>query len=168
MSYDIVQNTPHRYSMLNKCVNTSTSRNGILFNMHAAEGVWIFKGPLQTSSTNMQYGGAFGDRNHRTCFPTCTHMLHANYSWLCTPVNESPCVSKPCIVSPHINPAVKYINERCEPVHAPMSACNNLQKSTYVDECYVTNLQSCHQWNRDNGIVELIPIAVISQVSSKY
>jgi hypothetical protein len=114
LHYDITSNGAGKYSLLNKCVQTSTSRNGILFNMHAAEGVWIFKGPLQTSSTSIPYGGSFGNRNHSTCFPTCTHMLHANYSWSCTPVKSSPCVGKPCIVMPHVSPAVCYINEKSD------------------------------------------------------
>ena len=44
-------------TVLNKCVDTTTSKNGILYNMHASEGVWLFKGPLTTSSAMMHYGG---------------------------------------------------------------------------------------------------------------
>jgi hypothetical protein len=167
LHYDLTSNGSNKYSLLNKCVQTSTSRNGILFNMHAAEGIWIFKGPLQTSLTSMPYGGSFGNRNHSTCFPICTHMLHANYSWSCTPVKSSPCVGKPCIVMPHVSPAVCYINEQCQELQLQSSIKHHTNKSTYVDECYVNNLQNTHEWNRDNGIVELIPIAVISQKSYK-
>lgn len=34
---------------------------------------------------------------------------------------------------------------------------------TYIDENYIQSLQEDCRWNRDNGIIELIPIAVVKQ-----
>jgi hypothetical protein len=165
LHYDIISCGFNRYSLMNRCVDTSSCRNGILFDMHAEEGVWVFKGPLQTSSTSMPYGGAFGDRNFSTCFPTCTYTLHPTYSWMCDPVKSSPCTVKPCIVSQHLNPAICYIDSSCDEISKSTYNNHKCSKSTYVDETYVNNLQQYHHWNRDNGIVELIPIAVIRQSS---
>lgn len=37
--------------------------------------------------------------------------------------------------------------------------------STYVDEAYIRSLQEDCSWSRDNGVIELIPIAVVQQIN---
>jgi hypothetical protein len=62
-------------TVLNKCVDTMSSKNGILYNMHASEGVWLFKGPLTTNSAMMHYGGSFGDERLQTSFPVAANII---------------------------------------------------------------------------------------------
>ena len=49
------------------------SLNGVLYQMHSAEGYWIFSGPPDNASYNV-FGTLFGYHNDFTCFPTsCVH-----------------------------------------------------------------------------------------------
>lgn len=49
--------------------------------MHPSEGVWLFKGPVQTSSALSMYGGTFGVGASGAGFPVSTTKIHQNYSW---------------------------------------------------------------------------------------
>lgn len=57
LQYDILGLRDGQVAFMNKCVGTMSCRNGILCSMHPSEGVWLFKGPLQTSSSMTIYGG---------------------------------------------------------------------------------------------------------------
>ena len=41
-----------------------------------------------------------------------------------------------------------------------------VEKYTYMDEDFIRALQEHMKWNRDNGIIELMPIAVVYQGES--
>lgn len=57
LQYDMVGSKDGRIAFMNKCVETMSCRNGVLCSMHPSEGVWLFKGPLQTNSSMTIYGG---------------------------------------------------------------------------------------------------------------
>lgn len=43
---------------------------------------------------------------------------------------------------------------------------SSYDKYTYMDEDFIRSQQECMMWNRDNGIIELMPIAVVYQGES--
>lgn len=79
VQYDMLQEGGGQVSVLNRCMDTMSCKNGILCGMHPSEGVWLFKGPVQTNSSMTLYGGPFGGRG--STFPVSTNRNHANYSW---------------------------------------------------------------------------------------
>lgn len=42
----------------------------------------------------------------------------------------------------------------------------NSNRYTYIDESMMNSLHNVNGWSRDNGIVELIPIAVVCKVDN--
>jgi hypothetical protein len=54
------------------------SMNGILHEMHAAEGFWCFQGPVDTASYNC-FGTIFNHHRDVSCFPTCTFKYHDQF-----------------------------------------------------------------------------------------
>ena len=54
------------------------SMNGVLFEMHASEGFWLFTGPADHASYNT-YGSIFNFQKDMTCFPTSTLKYHDKF-----------------------------------------------------------------------------------------
>jgi hypothetical protein len=54
------------------------STNGVLFEMHASEGFWLFTGPPDHASYNT-YGTIFNFHKDMTCFPTSTLRYHEKF-----------------------------------------------------------------------------------------
>jgi hypothetical protein len=54
--------------------------------------------------------------------------------------------------------------DRTGTIIAPLLSSN--ETYTYMDEEYLRSLQAYMHWNRDNGIIELMPIAVVYQGDS--
>jgi hypothetical protein len=54
------------------------SYNGVLFEMHASEGFWLFTGPPDHASYNT-YGSIFNFHSDMTCFPTTTLKYHEKF-----------------------------------------------------------------------------------------
>ena len=54
------------------------SMNGVLFEMHASEGYWLWCGPPDHASYNC-YGTIFNYTNDNTCFPTSTFKYHEKF-----------------------------------------------------------------------------------------
>jgi hypothetical protein len=52
--------------------------NGVLFEMHASEGFWLFTGPADHASYNT-YGSIFNFQKDMTCFPTSTLKYHDKF-----------------------------------------------------------------------------------------
>ena len=54
------------------------SINGVLFELHASEGFWLFSGPADNASYNT-YGSIFNFQKDMTCFPTCALKYHEKF-----------------------------------------------------------------------------------------
>jgi len=54
------------------------SVNGILHEMHAAEGFWLFQGPVDNASYNC-FGTIFNHHKDVSCFPTCSFKYHDQF-----------------------------------------------------------------------------------------
>jgi hypothetical protein len=151
-------------TVLNKCVDTTTSNNGILYNMHASEGVWLFKGPLTTNSAMMHYGGSFGHERLQTSFPVAANIVRGSYSWRTTGSHHSLlCNRKVGFVHAKDSSSIARIDS-----HGLMSTSTpETQQYTCIDEAFLNSLEMS-QWKRDNGITELIPIAVVHREFDHY
>jgi hypothetical protein len=55
------------------------SQNGVLFEMHAGEGFWLFQGPTDNASGN-SYGTVFNSSAQGSCFPTTTVRYHDKFA----------------------------------------------------------------------------------------
>lgn len=64
------------------------SSNGVLYQMHSAEGYWIFSGPPDNASYNV-FGTLFGYHNDFTCFPTSCVRYHDKFPARGTIVSSS-------------------------------------------------------------------------------
>jgi hypothetical protein len=54
------------------------SVNGILHEMHASEGFWLFQGPVDNASYNC-FGTIFNHHKAVSCFPSCTFKYHDQF-----------------------------------------------------------------------------------------
>lgn len=208
---DVVIGEYDRVTVYNKCVNPLSCTNGISCTMHPSEGVWIFKGPVQTKSGMSLYGGPFGEKSPSKVFPVCTSKVHGNYSWRCKPVPGSlVCTGTPCIIPVHDRGCTIEVDKDCQVLQdrptggargdvddlvsmtgmsqssAPSGSAHRKRGGktvwantcgggagsdkkklqdfyTYVDENHLRGLQEDTGWSRENGVVELVPIAVVCQ-----
>ena len=156
--YDIVKQKNNRVSYFSNCVDTLCCRNGILCGMHHSEGVWLFKGPVATNTTMMHYGGPFGNSDLQTSFPVSMCPFRSNYTWNSRSVPGSQvALGKPCFVTSTDCSAIARLDRNANLIEAPVT-----DKYTYIDEAYTKMLEDDCKWNRDNGIVQLMPLAVVA------
>lgn len=127
-------------TVFNECCNTTSSRNGILCSMNPAEGYWLFKGPTNYSQGCYSYGGVFGSQEICGAMPSTT--FHVPYTQGKVPVMHTSTVRK------HPDNVIQLSSER-----------SNRRRYMVFDEKYMKNLEAM-EWNRDNGVVELMPIVV--------
>jgi hypothetical protein len=119
----------------NSSVDTTRITNGILCQMHPAEGVWLFRGAPRGTGL---HGAMFG--NHGVCgsFPTRAPTVSTGLAGLKASTNL------------HDGASVVRLSDGGRRVG---------EKHVCFDEAFFKNLERM-QWNRDNGYVELIPIIV--------
>lgn len=108
--------------------------NGILYNMHPSEGVWLFKGPLQTNSAMMHYGSGFGSESLQTSFPVASSLVKPNYSWKASTIpNTEVCKRKVGFVRNRDNSAIIRMSihgEQCQGQYSATPVQNNHVKKT--------------------------------------
>ena len=125
--------------------------------MHPTEGIWLFRGPVGTNHAMRRYGGPFGhnDITGPASFPTSTVIVENNYKFNGQAPTGSPLEGKKMstVHSRDSNTVIRL---------QPDGTLSQTKQSThtYIDETYMKSLESL-QWNRDWGVVELIPIAVV-------
>jgi hypothetical protein len=115
----------------NHSVDTTRITNGILCQMHPSEGYWLFRGAQRGTGV---HGAMFG--NHQVCgaFPTRSPLVAPASARNAVIVQDGGCIIRQEKVS-------------------------GRQHYVCFDEAFLKNLERM-QWNRDNGVVELIPIVV--------
>lgn len=142
----------------NCCADPRQSGNGVLCSMHPTEGVWLFRGPAVTKNQMMNYGGTFGHDStiSPAAFPTCTSSSCDSYSFKYKAPVGSPMEMNQISLSVLADsPVVARLDSNGMRID-PQEDC----KHVCIDEAFMRKLNSL-QWNRDNGLVELIPIAVV-------
>jgi len=121
----------------NACCDTTTLHNGVLAQLNPSEGYWLFKGNPRSSSRSTSFGSMFGLLGG--VFPT-----------------HSPCY-RPTMGSPNYvqgldtKVVVRYASKRRDKGTGVVYQC--------FDEAFMRNLETMG-WNRDHGVVELVPIVV--------
>lgn len=120
----------------------------------------MFKGPPVKSRSGLPYGDSFGhDRSYPVAaFPSSTSPVHDQYAYNYTVPPEAPmAASRACIVPAWDSAAVARLDADGELIENT----GETNPHTYIDECFMQKLCSSLQFNRDHGILELIPIAVV-------
>lgn len=140
LSYDLTKSGNSHYSLFSMCTDTTTSKNGILFKLHPSEGYWVFRGPSRSSRGVQSFGSAFGNQQICGSFPTETYKIGEYSKHIPKKGNRS------IITRDHTTV--------CRP-----SENNSNFEYMWPDEQFLKNLETM-EWNRDNGIVELMPIVV--------
>ena len=120
-------------AIYNGCTPTTVRFNGILVRMAPSEGMRIFQGARSGNG----YGSVFGSDKVCGVFPVC-----------------QPRTTKPPIAVPV--PDATYVYRTPPPPGTPPTSTPHYM---CFDEAYHKTLEQM-EWNRDNGVVELIPIAV--------
>jgi hypothetical protein len=154
LTHDIQNLQNGKVAIYNDCCDTTNVQNGIIHNMHAAEGVWMFQGATRaTSSLRTSFGGMFG--NQKTCgtFPVCTFQVPRDQI-----SSYSICKERNVVSLKEINNVMWY-DTKGHVVDNPMLDSNYVR----CDERYLKHLESM-QWNRDNQVIEFIPIIVASML----
>jgi hypothetical protein len=146
-------------TVLNNCVDTTVCKNGVIYKMHPSEGMWLFRGPLKTNSGMMHYGDSFGDQRLQTSFPVASNIVNEAYPWKGHNLRgSSVCNRGVGFVYSRDSSVVSRIN-----MHGELCTDTpHTNKYTCVDESFLSSLKQS-MWKRDNGITELIPIAVVHQ-----
>lgn len=107
------------------------------------------------STTMKHYGGSFGDDQHAGVFPTQTNEMHTGYPWNAKNLRDRA-KRKLCKIACKDSSAISRVDEEGNP--KPRNA--QYQEHTAIDETFMTVLQNL-RWTRDDGIIELMPIAVV-------
>ena len=128
-----------RVLLYNAACDTTTLQNGLLCQMNPSEGYWLFKGSPRSSSRGTSFGSMFGCADLCGVFPT-----------------RSPCYRKGLGSPNHVQGLDTDIVARIQSP-ARSKSCSTVYQC--FDEAFMRNLESMG-WNRDHGVVELVPITV--------
>lgn len=164
---DTIHNDIHKISsdvvaIYNHSCNTEQSDNGILCPMHPCEGVWLFKGPKINFTGYQSYGSGFGSQFVCGAFPTGSYHLSRVKSTMKGAYHHAKKEKqKICTISMDMNRnnVVTIPNSIYSMEHRENENLDVTQEYFHFDEPFMKNLE-CMEWNRDNGVVELIPIIV--------
>ncbi len=140
VEFDLAQTDGDIVTLYNACCDTTTIRNGILCHMNPSEGYWLFKGTPRPSSRGTSFGSMFGSSSVCGVFPT-----------------RAPCYmpgfGSPTHVLGFDTPLVSRL------ASAPRARGSTPTVYQCFDEAFMRNLETMG-WNRDHGVVELVPITV--------
>ena len=115
------------------------SVNGVLFEMHATEGFWLFCGPPDHADSNA-YGTMFDYHGACVCFPTTTVRYHPKFAARGVVVSTQRAPDKP----------------GAEPVEV---------STLFPDEAFVHVCEKLG-FNRNHGLVSLMPLIAYASQSS--
>jgi hypothetical protein len=170
LHHDISETDDGRISILNECCDSTKVKNGIGFNMHPTEGIWIFQGSHQSAVGNLSnFGGVFGNQEICGAFPTGTFSLYEdsyqqqNCSSYSMPVyqksNDNP--------NKHHDTRLNLYREKASPHCIYFNPLNGQEvvdiawedrpHFVKIDEAFLKHLET-HEWSREYQIIELIPI----------
>jgi hypothetical protein len=144
LSHDIQSMRRGGVAVYNECVNTSTTRNGILCSMNPSEGYWLFKGPPSNCDSTLDYGSVFGNERNCGIFPTSASRLS----------NEQ--------MTHNMNHGCHVVVDTCSAggfVFPDETRKREHSNCIKFDEAFLRNLETMG-WQRDNGILEMMPIVV--------
>lgn len=144
-------------TVYSRCADPRTCHNGVACTMHPSEGVWLFKGPAVTKQIAQPYGGPFGhnETSGPSSFPTTAVRIDETYHFSSqSPKNavmEGKAMSRVCSKDSEVITRIDSSGNILDPQESMY---------TYIDETYMKSLAGL-QWNRDWGLIELVPIAIV-------
>lgn len=128
-------------AVFNECVDTTTSKNGVINAMHPSEGLWVYKGVPRSSGGASHMGFGFGDQRVCGIFPSGSFVVTGRHG--------ARGAARSTVCSQNSEVVVTY---KCD-------AAGGRREFSWPDESFMQTLGDMG-WDRNNGIVELIPIVV--------
>ena len=122
------------------CCDTTGITNGIVARMHPAEGCWLFRGALKSSSKLMNFGSMFGCKSACGVFPTRSAFYKKHQG------------SPSCVNGFDTEIVVRRESALRVKADGFVFQC--------FDEQFMGNLAANMQWDRNSGVIELVPIIV--------
>ena len=116
--------------------------NGILFEMFASEGFWLFRGPRDLSDCKNTFGTQFNFDKTYPCFPTSTLRYHSRF-----PVRDH-------------RTAVRVATNSCP--HVTYKFYSDREQFLFPDENFMKTLNKLG-FNRNDGALNLMPIVCYSE-----
>jgi hypothetical protein len=139
VEFDIKEGPNDTVEFYSACTDTTAVQNGIVAKMHESEGLWIFRGGAKSSAKATSFGALFGSKNVCGVFPTRSAYYKRNQG--------SP----------------SYVNGLDSELIVRHTSSARTKADGYVFQCFderfFANL-SCMQWDRNCGVIELVPIVV--------
>jgi hypothetical protein len=127
----------NKVHLYNACCDTSTLHNGVLCQMNPSEGYWLFRGSPRSSSRSTSFGSMFGHASG--VFPTHT------------PEYKVTLGSPSYLQGLDTKVVTRWRSQPRARAGGTVYQC--------FDEAFMRNLEGMG-WNRDHGVVELVPIVV--------
>jgi hypothetical protein len=139
VEFDLKEDADGNVEFYSACVDTTAVQNGILAKMHEGEGIWVFRGAARSSAKITSFGSLFGSKANCGLFPTRSPYYKRNQG--------SPC----------------YVNGLDSELVVRHASQPRTKPDGFVFQCFdeqfFANL-SVMQWDRNSGVVELVPIVV--------
>lgn len=165
LCHDIQRLKSGHVAIFNECADTTATKNGILNMLQPSEGMWLFKGPPRSSLGISTYGGVFGHHGQCGIFPTGTFEIHhpntenkLNAKLKRRPASGSHKHAVKTAYSSVLSRDTQHVVRLSNPKNTDSKTPHTAEYMCY-DEGFIKNLETM-QWNRDNGIIELMPIIV--------
>lgn len=167
---DIVRLDEENVAVYNYSCNTSLQENGILCPMHPCEGMWLFKGPRLNHNAYHTYGSTFGSNCICGTFPTSSfpvvrlqHGVKGFYDYRSKSTERELDRRTVSMNLRQSNVVVledgQFMSRMKEMKQVRRMAQDISLEYFCFDEGFMKNLENM-QWNRDNGVIELMPIVV--------
>ena len=139
VEFDLKEDPDGNVEFYSACVDTTAVQNGILVKMHEGEGIWVFRGAARSSAKVTSFGSLFGSKAVCGLFPTRSPYYKRSQG--------SPC----------------YVNGLDSELVVRHASQPRTSPDGFVFQCFdehfFMNLSSM-QWDRNCGVVELVPIVV--------
>lgn len=146
-------------SVFNNVVDTTTSRNGIICPMHPSEGVWVFRGPMRSSAGSSSLGSGWGDQRECGIFPGGAFQI-------LPPRGKAKDTTKrrtkppPGLSTVHALPSDAIVIHGCADAAEEARKRRTPQQWSWFDEACMETLVSVSAWDRNMGVLELMPVTV--------
>ena len=124
-----------------------TDSNGVLFEMYASEGYWLFQGPRDLSDIKNTFGTQFNHGKLYPCFPTNTVRFHARF-----PMRDA----RTSVRIPTHKVSHNMIMGGSPVSHTEYS---------FPDEAYFKQLEALG-FNRNDGFMSVMPIVVYTNMDT--
>jgi hypothetical protein len=139
VEFDLKETPDDTVEFYSACTDTTAVQNGIIAKMHESEGMWVFRGSAKSSAKATSFGALFGSKSVCGVFPTRSPYYKRNQG--------SP----------------SFVNGLDTELIVRHTSTPRLKADGHVFQCFdeqfFGNL-SAMQWDRNSGVIELVPIVV--------